>query len=262
MAPAGWPVREAARPASPGPRALLAQAGALLFMAVALQLLPDWVEPADGLRLALLQGVMAALFAALLGMERWWIPIHLLFVPGLVWQHGPAIPAAVPLFALALLALVYGTVFLSRVPFYLSSRATAQALARLLPAGRPVQVIDLGCGLGGLLERLSRLRPAARCAGIELAPLPCLLAWLRLRWRSPNARVRWGSFWSLSLAPQDIVFAYLSPAVMERLWDKARREMRPGSLLVSNGFLVPGVAPSMTIPTGPGAQARLLVWRM
>jgi hypothetical protein len=35
--------------------------------------------------------------------------------------------------------------------------------------------------------------------------------------------------------------------------------MRSGSLLISNGFAVPGVPPALTVATG---DSRLLLWRM
>ena len=55
-----------------------------------------------------------------------------------------------------------------------------------------------------------------------------------------------------------------SPAagLMTRLWDKARREMRPGALFVSNTFAVPGVAPAYTLPVGDRMRSVLYVWRM
>jgi hypothetical protein len=72
--------------------------------------------------------------------------------------------------------------------------------------------------------------------------------------------IKWGDFWNADLARHDVVYAYLSPAVMPRLWRKAQREMRPGTLLVSNSFTVPGVAPLKTIPYA--AHRALYVWRM
>ena len=74
--------------------------------------------------------------------------------------------------------------------------------------------------------------------------------------------VRWGDFWSTGLADYDVVYVYLSPAPMARLWEKARREMRPGSVLVSNGFCIPGVAPERTIAVGDAMDSTLFVWRM
>jgi hypothetical protein len=47
---------------------------------------------------------------------------------------------------------------------------------------------------------------------------------------------------------------------MPSLWRKAQREMRPGTLFVSNSFTVPGVAPLKTIPYA--AHRALYVWRM
>ena len=65
--------------------------------------------------------------------------------------------------------------------------------------------------------------------------------------------------WSIDLSGHDIVYAYLSPAPMPLLWEKARREMRAGSLLVSFRFVVPGVAPSRMIDAGGNW---LYVWRL
>ena len=71
-----------------------------------------------------------------------------------------------------------------------------------------------------------------------------------------------GDFWRTDLARYDVVYAYLSPAAMPRLWAKARREMRPGSLLVSNGFEVPGVPAGRVIPLGDAMRSTLHVWQM
>ena len=59
----------------------------------------------------------------------------------------------------------------------------------------------------------------------------------------------------------DVVYAFLSPAPMPRLWEKVQREMRPGTLFISNRFIVPGVKPHQRIATGePGVN--LYVWRL
>jgi hypothetical protein len=48
-------------------------------------------------------------------------------------------------------------------------------------------------------------------------------------------------------------FAYLSPAAMLALWHKARAEMRPGTLLLSYEFHIPGTTPDLVIqPEGAG----------
>lgn len=212
--------------------------------------------------LTLAQAACAVLIAWSLRCASWWLAIHAVFLPALLSLHSLALPAALPAMALALLLLLYGNLLGTRVPLFLTGRGGAQALLALLPQDQPLRFIDLGCGLGGLLQRLSLSRPNMVFSGMEIAPLPFALGWLRARMTGRRVQLRWGDFWSRDLGEFDVVYAFLSPAAMERLWSKASREMRAGSLLVSHRFIVPGVAPSLTLPTGPGENDRLLLWRM
>jgi len=247
----------------PLPRAAAAQAGASLAVLALAALVPaQAVAGSDVMFWALLQGIVAVGLSRGLRMEPWWIPIHLLFVPGLVWTRGFDLSPAFALSAFGLLASVYWGVSLTRVPLYLSNPATVQAVANLLPQGRSFSFLDLGCGLGGVLARLERARPVGRYYGIESAPLPFLLSWLRAATGARSCRIRWGDFRDLDLGRYDVVYAYLSPAAMGEMWQQARREMRSGSLLISNSFVVPGVPPSFSIATGAGEDAKLMLWRM
>ena len=95
--------------------------------------------------------------------------------------------------------------------------------------------------------------------GVERAPLPFLIAFLRGLASVRRYRVSWGNLWTTDLSGADVVYAYLSPAPMAALWEKARREMRPGTSLVSFRFVIPGVAPTRTIPVGANS---LYVWQL
>ncbi len=246
--------------------AAAAQVGASLVVLTLLALTAPGSDAAAGsgnaMAWAMLQGIVAASFGRVLGMEAWWLPIHLLFVPGLVWTLAFGLPPAYALGAFCLMASLYWGVSRTRVPLFLSSRAAAQAVAGLLPQERSFTFLDLGCGLGGVLAWLARTRPAGRYYGIESAPVPFLLSWLRAALGRRSCRISWGDFHKLDLSRYDVVYAYLSPAAMGGLWRKARREMRSGSLLISNGFTVPGVPPELTVAIGAQGGSRLLLWRM
>lgn len=244
-------------------QAAAAQAGASLVVLALAALGPDAVTGnCNAMSWALLQGIVAAGFGRALGMETWWLPIHGLFVPGLVWTLGFGLPPAYALGAFCLLASLYWGVSRTRVPLYLSSRAATLAVAGLLPQERSFSFLDLGCGLGGVLASLARARPAGRYFGIESAPLPFLFARLRAALAVKSCRISWGDFRDLDLGSYDVVYAYLSPAAMGELWRKASREMRAGSLLISNGFAIPGMPPALTVATGATAGPGLLLWRM
>jgi SAM-dependent methyltransferase len=196
--------------------------------------------------------------SAWLGLPRWWWPLQALCLPAALALLWLELPSWVYLLVFLLLLLVYWNAGGDRVPLYLSSRATWEAVDELLPTG-PFAFVDLGCGLGGLLAYLAGRRPEGRFCGVESAPLPFLASWLRLRGR-PNCRVRRADLWQVKLAEFSGVACFLSPEPMAELWLKARAELRPGALFISNSFAVPGVAPDQTIEAG--GRQRLLVWRM
>lgn len=216
-----------------------------------------WQAP---LLLAMLQGGIAALIAFRQHAPRWWLAIHLGFTPLVVVVHDLSIAPGWFLAAFMLLLLVFGRTDQSRVPLYLTNRSTAAALLKLLPA-TPCRVIDLGCGDGGLLRHLARARADCRFIGIEHAPLTWLVARLR-NLRLDNVQVRRGDFWSEPLGGHDLVYAFLSPAPMPRLWAKACAEMTPGALLVSNSFAVPDIAPTAVIAVGDRRATRLYLYQL
>jgi hypothetical protein len=49
---------------------------------------------------------------------------------------------------------------------------------------------------------------------------------------------------------------------MPRLWEKARAEMRPGSLLVSSSFPVPDTPPEQVVEVADRRGTRLYCYRM
>jgi len=242
--------------------ALLAQLGgaglvAMLLFGLAQFSQVDFLQAP--LLLALLQGGLAAIIAQRQRAPRWWMIIHIVFLPLVVFVHGLNIAPGWFLAAFVLLLLVFWRTDRSRVPLYLTNTPTAEALQKLLPA-TPCEVIDLGCGDGGLLRQLARKRPDCRFSGIEHAPLIWLLAVLRTL-RQPNLTIRYGNFWNEPLDAYAVVYAFLSPAPMPRLWVKACAEMTPVALLVSNSFAVDGVEPEATIAVEDHRETRLYLYR-
>ncbi len=206
------------------------------------------------------QALVAATVAAGLGSARWWVPIHLGFVPLAVIVHGAGIHPAWYLAGFAVLVLVYWTSFRTQVPLYLSNAATAAAMASLLPR-HPARLLDIGAGTGALLRPLAQARPDCRFTGIELAPATWAIGRLLLR---RQANVEWlrGDLFAPDWSGYDLVYAFLSPVPMAAVWAKACAEMLPGSTLVSNSFEVPGHDPDAVLEVGDRRGTRLLLYRI
>lgn len=196
---------------------------------------------------AVLHGALAAAIAYVRRMASWWTPILFFFPPAAVLVNSLQLPPAMFLAVFLFLLLLFWSTFRSQVPFYPSGLRTWDAVLELLPVDRPLKVIDIGSGLGGAVLYLSRMRQDSHFVGIELAPLPWLVSHLRaVLTRSRGAFIR-GDYTQLDFADYDVIFAYLSPAAMAALWQKARVEMRAGTLLLSYEFVIEGVKADIAV---------------
>jgi SAM-dependent methyltransferase len=245
---------------SPAVHALLIQLAALPVCALTAIILSSMQADLPLGAVALLQGSLAAALSRWRKLAPWWLAIQLLFPAALLAGAGLGLPPSLFLAGFVALLLVYWSTFRTQVPYFPSGKRAWEAVAQLLPAGRPLSVIDIGSGLGGLVLDLARRRPESHFAGIELAPLPWLVSRLRAALSGTQARFVRGDYEHLDLGDYDVVFAYLSPAVMDGLWRKAGAEMRPGALLLSYEFDISSSPPDLTImPTGRGPS--LYGWR-
>ena len=143
------------------------------------------------------------------------------------------------LLPLVLLAVAYPVRAWSDAPLFPTGANALDGLDELidLPAG--ARVLDAGCGLGHGLQALRRVWPTAGLEGTEWSRPWRLIAALRCPW----ARIRQGDMWAQSWAHHDLVYLFQRPESMPRAVEKAQREMRPGSWLVSLEFEAKGLRP-------------------
>jgi len=209
-------------------------------------------------------GVVSSIISVLVFRAPWWWwGINLIFpstvaialtVGGSPWLYLGGFVA---------LLIVYWNVGGSRVPLYLTNNKTSEKLISLLPVEQESRVVDLGSGLGATLALLAKQRPDAHFLGVENAPVPFLISRLRLwLWHLPNLQFQYNSIWTINLEPYDVVYCFLSPAPMARLFEKARQEMRPGTLFISNSFRVPDTPPDKTVFVEDRRRTHLLLWHM
>lgn len=205
-------------------------------------------------------GGVALLISVVTRQPWWWTLIHASFAP-LAW--GVAALSIDPgwfLLAFMFMLLVYRGAISGQVPLYLSNTATAAAVSALTAERTGMRLVDLGAGVGSFLRSLAKARQDALLTGVENAPATWLAGYI---WTAglANCRWRWGDFWHANLAEYDVVYAFLSPPPMSALWEKVIREMRPGSLLVSNSFPVPGVEPSCVVEVNDPRETRLYCYQ-
>ena len=214
---------------------------------------PYWV-------LVLIQATLAALISCKLGLPCWWRWIQF-FIP--VGLYVGVLINFNPLWALALFVvfwLVFANAFKERVPLYLTNNTTRQALKELIKRKRKIRFLDLGCGLGGNVAFMSQQRQVAESHGVETAPIPYLISKIITGFR--GGRTFAMDMWKTELAYYDVVYAFLSPEPMPKLWEKVKEEMLPGSVFVSNSFAVPDVEPSEVWELSDSRKTTLYIYHL
>jgi hypothetical protein len=222
-----------------------------------------WLAPVlfhGAWRLALAQGLAAALWSCVLRQPYWWVPIHLVFLPTAIGLLSLHLPSWLYLSVVLLLLLVFWGTVKGDVPLFLSSSAVADAVSAIVGRENAKVFADLGAGTGSVAV------PLAQCRSLEVdawesAPLPWLITVWRCR-KLPNASVKRASFWGCDLDCYDVVFAFLSPAVMVELGEKIKREMRPGSLFISSSFPIPDWRPESVVQIEDRRRAKLYCYRV
>ena len=115
-------------------------------------------------------------------------------------------------------------------------------LAELQPGEH---LIDLGCGDGRVLLRAAAFRDA-RVTGVELDPDLAARARQLLADHDiddTQATVVEADFTTVDLTEVDVVFAYLSPATLQRLEPHLAAHLAPSARLVTTGYAAPGWEP-------------------
>lgn len=201
--------------------------------------------------LVMLQASLACGLSVLFSMAVWWRWIHFFFPVALWLMSIYTLSNTVYLGGFVISLSLYWTTFKTQVPFYPSRPAVWKALHQLLQTHRQdnqsLRMIDIGSGLGDMSMYMAKVRAQDQVEGIEIAPLPWLISVVRAQLKRSRAQFKLGNYDDLNFADYDVVFAYLSPAAMSRLWQKAHHEMRTGSLLVSLEFPISDVTITQTI---------------
>lgn len=231
----------------PAVQALMIQCGALVIAGSFFLLAQIAGIQIPAIFFLLFQGVLAALASRKRRLASWWLYIQFFFPIALWAGQMLSLPPRFFLACFLFLVALFWSTFRTQVPFYPSRRQVWDAVAELLPNTRSFKMLDVGSGLGGLICYLAARRPDASFSGVEAAPLPWLISRMRKRIVHGDSHFMLGDYNRLDWGCYDVLFAYLSPAAMPALWEKACREMRPGALLLSYEFAIPEVGPQIRL---------------
>lgn len=127
-----------------------------------------------------------------------------------------------------------------------TSGAVREAVLELCPPAVEGTVYELGAGWGGLARALARRCPEAQVVAVEASWVPWAFCALVQRLAPvKNLRLVRASFFELPLGEAELLVCYLFTGAMTEL--AARVRFKPGALLISAVFALPGRQPEVTV---------------
>ena len=145
------------------------------------------------------------------------------------------------------------------IQFVPTRQAIVDAMLRLAHVGPEDVVYDLGSGDGRIVI-IAAEKYGARGVGIELVPRLVQMSRELARDGGVADRVTFveGDLFTADISAATVVTLYLSPSINRRLLPKLRRELRPGTRIVSRQFRFGSWVPEVTVRADDGTD--LFLW--
>jgi len=126
-----------------------------------------------------------------------------------------------------------------------TSRKAAKALVKLIKQYKPDAKIfyDLGCGRGTLTLRIKRELPSLLVYGVDNNPVRILFAALKSKILRQKIYFKKQNIFQTDLGEINIVYAYLWYDLMPLLEEKLQRELKEGSIVITNTSNFPNWKP-------------------
>ncbi len=127
-------------------------------------------------------------------------------------------------------------------PYLFTLKEVCEKMLRLAKIKKNDVVYELGAGDGRMLILASK-KFEAQAVGIEKVPFMFFLIWLKLKFLnlSPRPKIIFSNYKKVDLSPATIVTMYLSQKANNDLVKKLKKELKPGTRIVSRYFSLPGL---------------------
>lgn len=123
-------------------------------------------------------------------------------------------------------------------PYYPSSKERIRQMIKAANLKKGDKILELGSGDGRILIEIAK--EGYNVVGVELNIFVYILSRFKVFFSPYRSKIKivFGNFWYFDTSQFNIVFCYLFPFTMDKLYSKLNREMISGSKLISNTFIV------------------------
>jgi hypothetical protein len=109
------------------------------------------------------------------------------------------------------------------------------------------KIFELGSGFAGFSSAAAAEFSDVGITGVEYSFLPYFISRLQLALKKSPVKIIRGDILKIDLKDADIIYCFLSIRLMELLDEKFKKELKPGSVVISYQFPLPHIKPLNTI---------------
>lgn len=155
-------------------------------------------------------------------------------------------------------SLLVGLVQTKGVPFVSTPQKYFSQILQAAELQPGEKFFDLGCGRAHLLISAAK-KYGITGIGYELSLWPYVLAQINIWWTRAKVKVFCRNFFRADLSSADVVFCYLFPEIMIQLEEKFKRELKPGSRVITYDFKLPHITATKSVAID--GRERIFVYR-
>lgn len=124
-------------------------------------------------------------------------------------------------------------------PWWRTNRTVAQAICKAAKIKKTDVIYDLGCGDGTALIVAAKMNGATG-VGVDVDPARILVAKVKalVSGVGSNLRFQRKNLFTTDISDASAIFVYLVPKTLKRLEPKFRKELKPGSRIVSYVYTI------------------------
>ena len=109
-------------------------------------------------------------------------------------------------------------------------------------------IYELGSGRGDFLFAVEKFKPK-KIIGFELSFLHVLYSKIRAKLKKSKAKVFYKDFFKVDFSDVDIVYLFLVKPVVAKVWQKIKKEAKPGTIVIVLADKINGEKYFQKIPT-------------
>ena len=138
----------------------------------------------------------------------------------------------------------------THVPIVITPKKYYQELFKNFTIPPNASIYELGCGKGNFLFAVEKFLPH-KVAGVELSLFHILYGKIKAKFKHSKVKFYYKNFFKTDINDADIIYLFLVKPMVVKIWDKIKKEVKPGTIVIVLSDKIPNKKIWQKIATKP-----------